>query len=314
MSTPLATVVVLNWNGASILPETLDALLAQDLPRDLWVPCVVDNASTDGSVALVRERYPDVQLVVTDRNLGFSGGNNVVLRDLATPYGVLLNSDARPAPDWLRRLIETMEEPGNDRVAAVTSKMVFQPAFVPVDVELPAFRPPHDGRELGVAISAVEVTDGSGAWEDVTAEVLWEAFTFPVENGGDGPFRWTRPAGSMLVPVPESPEGPVRIRLRVRPPAGGEAVLRVAGHDHTFALTADVADVLELTLPDVKPVDVVNNAGGILVGEGYGADRGYQEIDEGRYDERAEVFSFCGGAVILRRSALEDVGDRKSVV
>jgi GT2 family glycosyltransferase len=53
---------------------------------------------------------------------------------------------------------------------------------------------------------------------------------------------------------------------------------------------------------------VINNAGSKAFVDGYGADRGYQEVDRGRYDAPDEVFAFCGGAVCLRTAALREVG------
>ncbi len=57
-----------------------------------------------------------------------------------------------------------------------------------------------------------------------------------------------------------------------------------------------------------RPYDVVNNAGGVVFDDGYGADRGFLEVDGGQYDEPAEVFSWCGGGVLLRPSYLQQVG------
>ena len=53
---------------------------------------------------------------------------------------------------------------------------------------------------------------------------------------------------------------------------------------------------------------MINNAGTIVGADGYGADRGYLEPDDGRYDEPTDVDAWCGGAVLLRRSYLDDVG------
>ncbi len=57
-----------------------------------------------------------------------------------------------------------------------------------------------------------------------------------------------------------------------------------------------------------EPFDVINNAGSALYPHGFGGDRGFLERDRGQYDEPAEVFAWCGGAVLLRRAYLDDVG------
>jgi GT2 family glycosyltransferase len=72
---PLATVVVLNWNGRRLLPDCLDALAKQDLEPALWQTWVVDNGSTDDSLDLLARDYPQVHIVRNAANLGFAGGN-----------------------------------------------------------------------------------------------------------------------------------------------------------------------------------------------------------------------------------------------
>lgn len=99
---PLVTVVVLNYNGAHLLPPCLDALAAQDLPPGQMAVWVVDNASTDGSLELLARDYPWIRVIRSIRNDGFAGGNNLAMRTATTPFVALTNNDARPAPDWRR--------------------------------------------------------------------------------------------------------------------------------------------------------------------------------------------------------------------
>ena len=112
----LATVVVVNWNGERWLGPCLTALAAQrtTCAFDVWV---VDNASTDGSLALLERDHPGVRVLRNDRNLGFAGGNDTALREVTTPFAVLLNNDATPEPDWLERLLAPFDAPGADRLA-----------------------------------------------------------------------------------------------------------------------------------------------------------------------------------------------------
>ncbi|HEY6706822.1 MAG TPA: glycosyltransferase, partial [Actinomycetota bacterium] len=73
MAEPLVTVVVLNWNGAHLLPDCLDGLAAQDLPEGQAAVWVVDNASTDGSLELLADRFPEVRVIANPANDGFAG-------------------------------------------------------------------------------------------------------------------------------------------------------------------------------------------------------------------------------------------------
>ena len=63
----------------------------------------------------------------------------------------------------------------------------------------------------------------------------------------------------------------------------------------------------DLRIPP-EPFDVVNNVGSNLFSGGFAGDRGFLDVDEGQYDEPADVFAWCGGAVLLKRAYLDDVG------
>ena len=106
---PNVSVVVVNLNGRALLADCLDALEAQDYPRRQVEIILVDNGSTDDSVAFVREVYPHVRVIEAGRNLGFAGGNNLGAREATGDYLALINNDARTDPRWLRALVEALE-------------------------------------------------------------------------------------------------------------------------------------------------------------------------------------------------------------
>jgi len=303
---PLVTVVVLNWNGAHLLPDCLDGLAAQDLPEGQMATWVVDNNSGDGSLELLAERYPWVRAIANPSNDGFAGGNNVALREVATPFVALLNNDARPQPDWLRRLLEPFSEPGAERLGAVSGKIVFLPRFLAVELATPGFVPGTlDTRELGVRVYRVSV-DG----EDVTERVLWDRVAYGPEGEGPGRFRWTRPAGMLLIPVGRDPahEGSLRLGLRVAAETTKAVELTWSGGSGGGKAEPEPVE-LEVEVPaGVRLVDVLNNAGSMVFRDGYGADRAYQELDRGQYQTPEEVFAFCGGSVCLRTGALRQAG------
>jgi len=116
-------VVVVSWNGAHLLPSCLDSLLAQSVAADLEV-VVVDNASEDGTAAMLAEHYPGVTVVRSETNLGFAGGADLGLAGFAGKFIALLNNDATFATDAIERMISVLEEPGNERVGAVTAKIL----------------------------------------------------------------------------------------------------------------------------------------------------------------------------------------------
>jgi len=298
-----ATVVVVNWNGAHLLPACLQGLRDQDVEPGSFTTVVVDNASTDGSLALLARDFPEVEVVANAENRGFAGGNNSALRAVTTPYAVLLNNDAVPEPGWLRALLAPFDAPGAQRLGMTTGKVVFLPRFLRLALSTAGFTPgAHDSRDLGVRVHAVHV-DGA----DVTGSVLWERLTYGREGPAGQGFWWTRPHGELLVPVPAT--GPVELRLTwaaetAKPVTltwdGGEAVRTAPAHDPTTVTVALSAGV--------PRTDVVNNAGGVVLTTGYGADRGYQALDDGRFDAPAEVFAGCGNGLALRSEVGHAVG------
>jgi GT2 family glycosyltransferase len=303
---PLVTVVVLNWNGAHLLGDCLRGLAAQDLPEGQVATWVVDNASTDGSLELLADQFPWVRAIANDSNDGFAGGNNLALREVATPFVALINNDARPEPDWLRRLLEPFSEPGAERLGAVSAKIVFLPRFLAVELATPGFVPGTlDTRELGVRIYQVTV-DGT----DVTERVLWDRVAYGPEGEGPGRFRWTRPAGILLIPVDRDPaqQGPLRLGLRVAAETTKAVELTWSGGSGGGKAEPEPVD-LEVEVPAGVPLaDVLNNAGSMVFRDGYGADRAYQELDRGQYQTPEEVFAFCGGSVCFRTEALRQAG------
>ena len=105
---PQVSVVIPNWNGAHHLPVCLDALRAQTYP-DIEV-VLVDNGSTDGSQALVAERYPEVRLLPLHRNLGLTGGNNAGFRAAQGDILISLNNDTEAHPNFVEALANALVE------------------------------------------------------------------------------------------------------------------------------------------------------------------------------------------------------------
>jgi hypothetical protein len=280
-----ATVVVVNWNGGHLLPACLDGLRRQDVTD--FETVVVDNASSDGSVEMLRRDYPEVRVLETGANLGFAGGNNAALRTLTTPYAVLLNNDAVPEPDWLRNTLAACEDG-----VVVTPKIVFLPRFVRVSLRTEGFTPGGaDTRTLGVRVHGVTV-DGEAA------RPLWERLTF----GDEGGFAWTRPEGDLLLPAGR------RVAFRWAADRAKDVTLSWDGGSVTLPVGTEVAEAAFELPEDVPSVDVVNNVGGYVTRDGYGADRGFQEVDEGQYDKPEDVFAFCGNGVAFPREVLQRVG------
>ncbi len=114
-------IVILNYNTRALLQACLRSLQASATELAVEV-MVVDNASTDGSAALVREEFPQVQVIVNPANIGYSAGNNVGLRmlgfdqfpprpvDSLPRYVLLLNPDTVVPPQTLTAMVRFMDD------------------------------------------------------------------------------------------------------------------------------------------------------------------------------------------------------------
>jgi GT2 family glycosyltransferase len=113
-------VVILNWNGKKFLERFLPTLL-RTLP-DYAEAVVCDNASEDDSVAFLQEHFPQVTLLLNDRNEGFARGYNLALQRVEAKYYCLLNSDIEVTDGWIEPVIEQMD--ANEKIAAVQPKLL----------------------------------------------------------------------------------------------------------------------------------------------------------------------------------------------
>lgn len=177
---------MVTWNGKHLLGECLGSLLAQEVDGGLEV-VVVDNASTDGTAEMLARDFPAVAVLAAPTNLGFAGGAALGIDGFGGEFIVLLNNDATFEPGAVEALVSCARAPGNERVGAVTAKILL-------------------ARESGS-----------------TAPVL------------------------------------------------------------------------------------VNSTGGLVTRAGTGTDRDWL-VPDGRESSDPDVFGFCGGAALLRRAALDDVG------
>ena len=99
------SIIILNWNTRDLLAQCIDVLGQHigSLPHEI---VVVDNASTDGSQAMLRSRYPGMRLIQNESNVGFAAGNNRGMRESTGRYMLLLNTDAFVTEGALQAMIQ----------------------------------------------------------------------------------------------------------------------------------------------------------------------------------------------------------------
>lgn len=105
---PKCAIVILNWNGKNFLERFLPFVLAT--VYDNFEVIVSDNGSDDDSVSFLREKYPQVKLILSEKNHGFAKGYNDTLKKVEADYYALINSDVEVQPGWLTPIINLLEQ------------------------------------------------------------------------------------------------------------------------------------------------------------------------------------------------------------
>jgi GT2 family glycosyltransferase len=308
---PLIRVVILNFDGGQMTIDCLDSVLASDWPDDRLQIVMVDNGSLDDVADRVRAEYPMVTVLEPLANLGFAGGCNLGMRhELAgepPAFVALINNDATVHRGWLRALYDALrDDPG---LGAAAAKMLFADQFLGVDVSVDTTSPyGGDPRNLGVRLSAVRLDGEPVAVERIAPDEGFWGMEAPHLPDGEEFAVWSGRRGTLRV----KHDGASHQRIALRLSSLAPRVVTVEGVDTAIAQTG-TADLgrqavwAEVAI-DPHPYDVINNAGSDLYERGFGGDRGFLQRDEGQYERPAEVFAWCGGAVLLRREYLDQVG------
>jgi GT2 family glycosyltransferase len=115
------SIIIVNWNTARLLVNCLDTIVANPpaSPFECWV---VDNASTDESLRIVRDRFPQVHLVENRENVGFARANNQAIQRCTSKYILLLNPDTLVMPGALQNLVDFLDK--DPEVGAVGAKIL----------------------------------------------------------------------------------------------------------------------------------------------------------------------------------------------
>ncbi len=119
-TTVTLSIIIPNWNGARFLPVCLEALRAQTHPALEVI--IVDNASSDGSQALIQRDYAWVKLIELPTNTGFTGACNAGLRAATGEIVSLLNNDTEVDPGWAAAVVDAFAR--HPEVGSVASKML----------------------------------------------------------------------------------------------------------------------------------------------------------------------------------------------
>lgn len=117
---PSVAVVILNFNTKYFLEKFLNSVVNSSYNN--FQVYVVDNASTDDSTDFVKKYFPQIKLIVLEKNYGFTGGYNRALKQINADYYILLNSDVEVKSDWIESMVELAEKTPN--IGAIQPKIL----------------------------------------------------------------------------------------------------------------------------------------------------------------------------------------------
>jgi GT2 family glycosyltransferase len=118
---PLVSIITINYNQLHVTCALLDSLRKVSYPNVEVI--VVDNCSAEDPRIVITQEYPEVRLIVSDKNLGFAGGNNLGIRTSRGQYVLFLNNDTEADPGFLEPLVELLES--NPRAGIASSKILY---------------------------------------------------------------------------------------------------------------------------------------------------------------------------------------------
>lgn len=127
---PLISILISNWNGAEVTDRCISSLFEHtDYPNNKFNIIIVDDGSTDNSVAFLRQKYgKKIDLIALENNVGFIRGNNAGIKYIIEKYDphyiLLLNNDTQAIQkEWLKKMVETAEQ--DERIGMVGPKLIF---------------------------------------------------------------------------------------------------------------------------------------------------------------------------------------------
>jgi GT2 family glycosyltransferase len=118
---PMVSIISVNYDQPEVTCEMLESL--RKVTYTNFDTLIVDNGSPTTSPDVIKEKYPEVQLIISKENLGFAGGNNIALKQAKGDYVLLLNNDTEVKPDFLDSLVALMES--DKKIAIASSKILY---------------------------------------------------------------------------------------------------------------------------------------------------------------------------------------------
>ena len=274
--------VVVNYNGGDMVAASLRSVLAAWPAEELDL-VMIDNGSTDGSLERVEAELPEVRVVRSPGNLGYPAINQATNDLSGVDLVAIVNPDVVLEPACLKALSGALE--ADSELGAACPRILLEGEFREVQLSV-------DGLP-GTLVDLVEVEGPR-----------WHLAGKPVRRRWRGGVAWSFGDGAVL-----RVEGDA-VRLKLQGHRTTCVVLGSNGERTPIALGRE-ARWMEIALAGERQT-IVQNAGTSIGPHGLGINRGFHHPDGAGFDQPADVAAWCGAAVLLRSSYLEDVGELDS--
>lgn len=320
---PSISIITVNYNGLRFLKNLFNSISNLNYPEDKIQVIMVDNGSTDGSVEFVRSNFPEVEVLVLNKNSGYAGGNNEGFKRASGQYVALINNDCTVDQDWLTAMVNTMNPSSSESmVGAVCSKVVFFYKYLVLDFFIGNEEKvcPGDNNDIYSArLSGFNIN----YWHDKEKDLLekslkfLEGFHLQSSDGKNGKFAYKlKTKATLAVPIPaggnnaggnnvtlsfdaSSLNGANRLIITMSGKEICSAGLDETGKNIVLDLTKDLFYLKK---------DIINSCGTEINKAFYSRDRGFNKIDEGQFDKVEEIFSPSGSSLLINRQLLDEVG------
>jgi len=172
---PLISVITVNYNQSGVTLDFLESM--RKISYSNIEIFVVDNASPNDNPDLIKERYPEINLLKTPINLGFAGGNNVAVKKARGKYVLFINNDTEVEAGFLEPLVELLEE--NDQIGMVSPKIHF--FHTPNTFQFAGFTPLSPITIRNQAIGFGETDTGQYNYAAETGSIFGAAMLIPMK-------------------------------------------------------------------------------------------------------------------------------------
>lgn len=304
---PLLSIITVNYNGKAFLKDLLDSVGRLNYPQSRIQMIVVDNHSTDGSVAYIRQHYPWAEVVPLKANLGYAGGNNQGFKQAQGRYIALINNDCVLEPGWAKEMLALFAESQDSKIGAVGSKVVFYYPYMPLKI-CPQGRDRAEP-EAAIGISSVTLAQaGEAAGRSIK---YLQGFCPPRQQKGGQQVYWTRGQALLALPIAQHKKDLVW-EAAVYWGEGAQGLhVKVGGHLIARIEAAQQPQQVRVRVPKslfVHKKDLINACGIAVNRSFYARERGFLCFDEGQFEKNTEVFGLSGTSFMIDRRMLEDVG------